>query len=59
MLAGLAYDFCVFYSAMDARRLGYNVRVATAACRAIDLDGSRDAATRDMVAAGVEITLPP
>ena len=58
-IAGLAYDFCVFYSAMDARRLGYNVRVATAACRAIDLDGSRDAATRDMVAAGVEITLPP
>lgn len=54
-LAGLAYDFCVYYSAMDARKLGYAVRVEGAGCRAIDLDGSRDAATRDMTAAGVEI----
>jgi nicotinamidase/pyrazinamidase len=54
--AGLAYDFCVFYSAMDASRLGYRVRVETAACRAIDLDGSKDAATRGMIAAGVEIS---
>lgn len=56
VLAGLAYDFCVFYSAMDARRLGYDVVVEAAGCRAIDLDGSKDAATRDMIAAGVEIT---
>ncbi len=55
VLAGLAYDFCVYFSAMDARRLGYQVSLATDACRAIDLDGSKDAATRDMVAAGVEI----
>lgn len=55
-LAGLAYDFCVFYSAMDARRLGYEVRVEATACRAIDLDGSKDAASRDMTAAGVQVT---
>lgn len=55
-LAGLAYDFCVLYSAMDARRLGYEVRVEASACRAIDLDGSKEAATRDMVAAGVDIS---
>ena len=55
VLAGLAYDFCVYFSAMDARRLGYQVSLATDACRAIDLDGSKDAATRDMVDAGVEI----
>ncbi len=55
VLVGLAYDFCVFFSAMDARRLGYAVRVEAAACRAIDLDGSQDAATRNMLAAGVEI----
>ena len=55
-LAGLAYDFCVLYSAMDARRLGYEVCVEALACRAIDLDGSKEAATRDMVAAGVDIS---
>ena len=57
-LVGLAYDFCVFYSAMDARRLGYGVRVVAPGCRAIDLSGSKDAATRDMLAAGVEIADP-
>jgi nicotinamidase/pyrazinamidase len=55
-LVGLAYDFCVFYSAMDARRLGYQVEVRADGCRAIDLDGSADAATRDMAAAGVVVT---
>lgn len=39
-LAGLAYDFCVGYSALDARRLGFEAIVLRDACRAIDLDGS-------------------
>jgi nicotinamidase/pyrazinamidase len=39
-LAGLAYDFCVGYSALDARRLGLQVVIIRDACRAIDLNGS-------------------
>ena len=39
-LAGLAYDFCVGYSALDARRLGFEAVVLRDACRAIDLNGS-------------------
>jgi nicotinamidase/pyrazinamidase len=39
-LAGLAYDFCVGYSALDARRLSLPVFVVRDACRAIDLNGS-------------------
>jgi nicotinamidase/pyrazinamidase len=39
-LAGLAYDFCVGYSALDARRLGFEAMVLRDACRGIDLNGS-------------------
>jgi nicotinamidase/pyrazinamidase len=39
-LAGLAYDFCVGYSALDARRLGFEAIILRDACRAIDLNGS-------------------
>jgi len=39
-LAGLAYDFCVGYTAKDARRLGLPAIVLRDACRAIDLAGS-------------------
>ena len=39
-LAGLAFDFCVRYSAEDARREGFTVFVIEDACRAIDLNGS-------------------
>jgi nicotinamidase/pyrazinamidase len=39
-LAGLAYDYCVGYSALDARRLGLEAIVIRDACRAIDLNGS-------------------
>ena len=38
-LAGLAYDFCVGYSALDARRLGFEAVILRDACRAIDLIG--------------------
>jgi nicotinamidase/pyrazinamidase len=52
-LVGLATDFCVAYSALDAARLGFAVTVRGAACRAIDLDGSLAAARDLMAAAGV------
>ena len=42
-LAGLAFDFCVRYSAEDARRAGFDVVVIRRACRAIDLNGSATA----------------
>ncbi len=54
-LVGLAYDFCVFYSALDAARLGYTVTVVTAASRGIDLNGSLASARTDMSAAGVTL----
>lgn len=38
--AGLAYDFCVGYSALDARKLDFSAVVIREACEAIDLDGS-------------------
>ena len=52
-LAGLATDFCVAYSAIDAARLGFAVTVRTDLCRAIDLGGSLAAMTAEMTAAGV------
>jgi nicotinamidase/pyrazinamidase len=53
-LAGLAYDFCVGYSALDARRLGFEAVVLKDACRAIDLNGSAAAMERAFSEAGVE-----
>src|SRR6185437_4941539 len=50
-LAGLATDFCVHYSAVDARREGFAAMLIEDACRAIDLDGSLAAALRQMQAA--------
>jgi len=52
---GLATDFCVAWSAMDAAKLGFKVRVLTSLCRGIDLDGSMARALDDMRAAGVEL----
>lgn len=52
-LVGLATDFCVNYSALDAARLGFDVTVRMDLCRAIDLDGSLDAACAAMKDAGV------
>ncbi len=50
---GLALDFCVQYSAVDAARLGFGVDVRQDLCRAIDMDGSLDAAKVRMGEAGV------
>jgi nicotinamidase/pyrazinamidase len=52
-VCGLATDFCVCWSAIDARAAGFEVTLATAACRGIDLDGSFDRAMRAMAEAGV------
>lgn len=52
-LAGLAFDFCVRYSAEDARRLGFEAVVIEDACRGIDLDGSVAATHAALAAAGV------
>ncbi len=54
-LTGLATDFCVNFSAVDAAKLGFKVEVRTDLCRAIDLDGSLAAATDSMTAAGVTL----
>ncbi|WMT89923.1 bifunctional nicotinamidase/pyrazinamidase [Pelagibacterium sp. H642] len=50
---GLATDFCVAYSALDARRQGFEARVIMDACRGIDLAGSMAAMTGKMEDAGV------
>jgi nicotinamidase/pyrazinamidase len=52
-LAGLATDYCVHYSAVDARREGFEAVVVEAGCRAIDLAGSLAAAWAAMADAGV------
>ncbi|MEI4233017.1 bifunctional nicotinamidase/pyrazinamidase [Roseovarius sp. D22-M7] len=52
-LVGLATDFCVKFSALDAARLGYPVTLLQDLVRGIDLDGSLDAATGEMREAGV------
>jgi nicotinamidase/pyrazinamidase len=52
-LCGLATDYCVLFSALDAREAGFAVQLATAACRGIDLDGSLAQAMQAMAEAGV------
>lgn len=52
-LAGLAYDFCVGYSALDARRLGFEAIIVRDACRAIDLNGSVASMEAEFAHAGV------
>ena len=54
-LVGLATDFCVNFSAVDAARLGFQVQVHEQLCRAIDLDGSLGAARAGMQSAGVKL----
>jgi nicotinamidase/pyrazinamidase len=51
---GLATDFCVAWTALDARASGFSAVVIEDACRAIDTGGSLARAWRDMTAAGVE-----
>lgn len=55
-MCGLATDYCVAYSALDAARLGFKVSVRMDACRAIDLGGSLATMTQRMKDAGVQLT---
>ena len=52
-LCGLATDYCVAWSALDARQHGFEVVLIEDACRAIDLEGSLTQARRRMTEAGV------
>lgn len=55
-LVGLVTDFCVAYSAIDAAKLGFDVSVRMDLCRAIDLNGSLEAAQDQMRDAGVTLS---
>jgi len=54
-MVGLATDFCVNFSAVDAAKLGFEVTVRMDLCRAIDFEGSLAAATEGMEQAGVTL----
>lgn len=54
-MVGLATDFCVNFSAVDAAKLGFGVTVRTDLARAIDMDGSLAAARDGMTGAGVTL----
>lgn len=53
-LTGLATDYCVLWSALDARKAGFTVTVIEDAVRGIDIDGSVERAWAAMAAAGVD-----
>jgi len=53
-LAGLATDFCVAWSALDARKAGFETYLVEDACRGIDTGGSLEKAWADMTKAGVK-----
>lgn len=54
-LAGLAYDYCVGYSALDAGRMGFEAFVLRDTCRAIDLNGSVSEIEKQFAKAGVSV----
>jgi nicotinamidase/pyrazinamidase len=54
-LCGLATDYCVYFSAMDAREAGFDTALVLEASRGIDLDGSLSRAFASMRAAGIEL----
>src|SRR5271170_3275764 len=58
-LAGLAYDHCVGYSALDARSLGLEAVIVRDACRAIDLDGSVAIIEAEFAKSGVALVESP
>ena len=54
-MVGIATDYCVLYSALDAREAGFEVTVETRACRGLDVDGSLQRALTAMSNAGVTL----
>ena len=59
-VVGLAYDFCVKYTALDAKRLGYDAYVVRDCCAGVAMPGTMEAADRELADAGVVVleTLP-
>jgi nicotinamidase/pyrazinamidase len=55
-LVGLAFDYCVRYSAEDAKILGFDVTVIERATRAIDLGGTAEATRQSFVTRGIHLT---
>lgn len=53
-IAGIATDFCVAWTAMDARQFGFNTFVIEDATKAIDLEGSLEQAWQQMLDRGVQ-----
>jgi nicotinamidase/pyrazinamidase len=58
VFCGLATDFCVAWSALDAARLGFDTSVRMDLCRAIDLNGSLATARQTMQQAGIALLAP-
>ena len=56
IMVGLATDFCVRFSAVDAAKLGFKVTLLEDGCRAIDLDGSLAAARAELTEHGITVT---
>ena len=54
-ICGIATDFCVKWSALDARAAGFDAVVIEDACRAIDIDGSLAVARAEMLEAGAKL----
>jgi nicotinamidase/pyrazinamidase len=50
----LAYDFCVKYTALDAKRLGYRAVIVRDCCRGVGLPGTMELADAELAAAGIE-----
>jgi nicotinamidase/pyrazinamidase len=57
VLCGVALDYCVAWSAIDARQSGFNVAVVLEATAAIDLEGSKRQKTIEMRQAGIDLSL--
>ena len=57
VMVGLATDFCVRFSAVDAVKLGFKITLLEDGCRAIDLDGSLAAARAELSENGVIVTV--
>jgi nicotinamidase/pyrazinamidase len=55
VLTGLATDFCVGFTALDGRKLGFEITVLEGACRAIDIGGSLAAMKHSWVQSGVKV----
>ena len=58
-LAGLAFDFCVRYSAEDAHREGFDVLVVEDCCRAINVEGSEETTRQKLRSLGIRLLSAP